>query len=711
MSQPYIYIPLSASNIRIFELQPGSREDPIRINILYEDLPPHQQKDKDSGFELSNIQQTLPEGCRVFRTPEGKFFYATYGSDEEDMAVLSYRHPVSGDHGCGEEVDVDASEDENVMGPQFEALSYVWGSMDETKGIAVTDGDVDAPERLQIGKNLHTALKELRSLNDTRRLWVDAICINQSDVHERARQVTRMGSIYGQASRVVVWLGLPDEETAEVFKTLEYVGRQVEIADEAWYFPAMDAEDKRWGDNQSDMNLSMPQQKAVARVLSRPWFQRVWTLQEILLAKPNAIVQCGGHKIQFYFLRRAIAALGGRQRFHPELLTAIENFSLLTFGDMFATAPGVLEIMRGRECKDFRDKIYGALGLMGADIASYIHPSYTFPVTSLYRIVFLIHCRLTRRLDLLVYCVVETLTGEPSWIPDWRSEGKTHLKMMPGFQAAGFSEAVFRENKPGILLVEGVECGQIVYSSPPCESSSLASRLEETRPPINSNIRYPTGETAMAGWARAVAFDMTSERFPDFGYPTLRSRQDNLLSFLESAATASLAEGDVIAPVDAASYSTFIRMDSGYNGFAAGNVMRGDKVVVFLGCWTPMVLRTKAAGQYAVVGPCFLPGLMDSEALLDKLPYPWAVEQWNTPKGLMPRYRNTLTEELRVDDPRLEPLPEEWERVEVPWTKTSPAFADWFRNKHTNEVQSHDPRMTADKLRARGVALREFELI
>ncbi|TGO08986.1 hypothetical protein BTUL_0184g00030 [Botrytis tulipae] len=43
-------------------------------------------------------------------------------------------------------------------------------------------------------------------------LWVDAICINQSDAIEQAIQVKRMGMIYSSAETVIVWIGAPRVE-------------------------------------------------------------------------------------------------------------------------------------------------------------------------------------------------------------------------------------------------------------------------------------------------------------------------------------------------------------------------------------------------------------------------------------------------------------------------------------------------------------------
>jgi hypothetical protein len=83
----------------------------------------------------------------------------------------------------------------------YEALSYVWGDENDRFPIKVEGCSVS------ITKNLYSALKYLRLENQIRILWIDALCINQSDIREREQQVAFMGLIYSRASLVVVWLG------------------------------------------------------------------------------------------------------------------------------------------------------------------------------------------------------------------------------------------------------------------------------------------------------------------------------------------------------------------------------------------------------------------------------------------------------------------------------------------------------------------------
>lgn len=51
-------------------------------------------------------------------------------------------------------------------------------------------------------------------------LWIDAICVNQSDLEERSRQVQKIGMIFGFTKRVIFWLGRPTAEAALLLETL-----------------------------------------------------------------------------------------------------------------------------------------------------------------------------------------------------------------------------------------------------------------------------------------------------------------------------------------------------------------------------------------------------------------------------------------------------------------------------------------------------------
>lgn len=66
--------------------------------------------------------------------------------------------------------------------------------------------------QLKIRKILYTALRCLRKLDVMLTLWVDALCIDQSNVRERSAQVGKMGHIFKKATSVLVWIGKPKQD-------------------------------------------------------------------------------------------------------------------------------------------------------------------------------------------------------------------------------------------------------------------------------------------------------------------------------------------------------------------------------------------------------------------------------------------------------------------------------------------------------------------
>ena len=82
----------------------------------------------------------------------------------------------------------------------YEALSYTWGPP-EPKFPIVLHG---SPH--YVGQNCFEALRRLRWTTGTRKIFVDAICINQEDKSELSSQIALMGDVYSKAHRVLAWL-------------------------------------------------------------------------------------------------------------------------------------------------------------------------------------------------------------------------------------------------------------------------------------------------------------------------------------------------------------------------------------------------------------------------------------------------------------------------------------------------------------------------
>lgn len=83
----------------------------------------------------------------------------------------------------------------------YAAMSYVWGDASDPIQIDIND------KPFLIGRNLHAGLQRLRNEGVESLLWIDAICIQQSDTDEKSWQVDQMRDVYRLAELVYIWLG------------------------------------------------------------------------------------------------------------------------------------------------------------------------------------------------------------------------------------------------------------------------------------------------------------------------------------------------------------------------------------------------------------------------------------------------------------------------------------------------------------------------
>jgi hypothetical protein len=102
---------------------------------------------------------------------------------------------------------------------KYEALSYTWGDITQKQAIHVDESGLE----LLIGRNCHDALRDLRHQSRGRSLWIDAICIIQEDLEERAQQVRNMNSIYKLSSDNIVYLGESTPESHGLFEELNAI--------------------------------------------------------------------------------------------------------------------------------------------------------------------------------------------------------------------------------------------------------------------------------------------------------------------------------------------------------------------------------------------------------------------------------------------------------------------------------------------------------
>ena len=74
--------------------------------------------------------------------------------------------------------------------PPYVALSYTWGLANRLKEIQINNC------RFMIRENLWWFLHHMRLRNQRKLFWIDALCIDQSNILERNHQVNLMRQIY-----------------------------------------------------------------------------------------------------------------------------------------------------------------------------------------------------------------------------------------------------------------------------------------------------------------------------------------------------------------------------------------------------------------------------------------------------------------------------------------------------------------------------------
>ncbi|PLB34246.1 HET-domain-containing protein [Aspergillus candidus] len=717
----YMYTPLipASYDIRLVTLLPGPLHHPLRINLTTKPLLPTPQQDSHR-LPLGELRKSLPDGWEVHETLEGRIAFHHSALDE-----VSWDHPVP----SFERALYRTSErDDSPLSPSYEALSYVWGSSDmSAEVIIVSMSDLDELQGIvRITANLDAALRHLRFEDRPRTLWIDAICINQGDLNERSEQVQRMAHIYTQAQRVVVWLGEASSDSKLALERLCHLGRQNIITKSNFGFRAPEAEHPDWWLPSFDIPFDDDTWKAISSLLDRAWFQRLWVFQEIQLASPRAVLQCGQDEGSWADLRASILCLKEKnQTFLPEVVSNLRKHFMLCLDWRGESFPLMMNSVRRRLCSDERDLVYALLGLMTPMFASLIRPNYRLPAREVYKDVFLAHVRATQRLELISYCGRGAELGSPTWVPNWvvRDQYDPNRGL-----ASGISPAVFSTPTPDILEVSGVSCGRISHVGSLAEGEA-DERVEMARTWYRECISW-LEESGFQGNADVSFRDAFASMLLEGGvgdvYPEIigvscRQWREKWVAYCEKDRKISvddvMADPEFFRCAQLIIWSRFVATAEGYIGLVPRATQPGDTIAVFLGSNTPVVLRPEGDRHFAVIGSCYVHGLMHSEGVLGRFPPGWKGIFLMDENGLdRPCYRcdesdspdGTVTTE---EDPRLGPVPPPFERVASQRTPDDPTNFVRFRNCETGEVVNYDPRLTPEALRGRGVNVETFHLV
>ncbi|KAK4498031.1 hypothetical protein PRZ48_010687 [Zasmidium cellare] len=326
-----------------------------------------------------------------------------HGSDDKDSPLT----------GSIETYDVPTNEP--LTEPRFEALSYTWGTTTSEKGLIVNG------KTLLVTENLASFLRVRRQQQQQELVfWIDAICINQQDMEEKSQQIPLMGFIYVLAFQATIWLGPSSSDSDEGMEWLDQLGRDSPYAK----MPL----------------LSSKSLRAVQGILLRPWWTRIWIIQEIVAGGFHARMHrmtllCGEQTIAWMNLVIAAARMRAYQDDQRQLFPNIDRILELdalrdsplglrlagphcVYIDRSLYSPMVmLARCRRYDSTNPRDKVYAIYNLIAETIPGLDKPDYETSVENVYTNLAVSQYK-QGDLELLRQCGSSSLQA-PSWVPDW----------------------------------------------------------------------------------------------------------------------------------------------------------------------------------------------------------------------------------------------------------------------------------------------------
>ena len=258
----------------------------------------------------------------------------------------------------------------------YEALSYVWGAEKAQTPVICGQGE------LSITLNLERALRGLRLPSLTRCLWIDALCINQADLSERARQVEYMRLVYNYAKRVIVWLGPRSPVAQSAFDRAKEL-----CAYRATLLEAHGTHSDREVHNQVELMVAeafiaaseRESAESLIQLFQNQYFERVWCIQEVVASR-YVIAKHGDLEIDMYDLLSLAKCVNLQQLHDPRVpvfppdplqfwnvIYRQKNRSYYTNAVKIENSLGkinnVLGSIRDLKATDDRDRIFAVLGI------------------------------------------------------------------------------------------------------------------------------------------------------------------------------------------------------------------------------------------------------------------------------------------------------------------------------------------------------------
>ena len=541
---------------------------------------------------------------------------------------------------------------------KYKAVSYVWGDPTLRYPIYVNG------KLLLITKSLNSLLSELENNKSSSALWIDAICINQSDDAEKTDQVQRMAKIYRKATKVLAWLGVEEDGSDFAMDFANVVGDVITLAFTHGIKDIHNSKEvlqllsalfvlERPAIKNGKIELHY-QPAALYHLFERPFWLRAWIIQEVTAAR-EIVVLCGSRRIVWDNLVNAnLVSSEYLLYFQRELEGGrIPNFSVSHAPSVMMSMVSknaeaiqkcnlksiIARVYTGSHCcikaSDPRDYVYALLG-MAADARSLgLKVDYSKSCRDVYiDLATAFICN--GDLDILSYCRYPRNRSDiPSWVPDWSSILTARMPSQLYCVAASTScipLEIQDSALPNIIKVKGayVDCikrtGTVRANTAEPFTNwyhdflKLLVRCQELNP--NIDIDGAAWRTPVMDLELPAGFNPKFQRADISHYNRFLQQfqiGEKIFDFERDMLGCDESEGRDCLPYSYCFKATasllgmsFMTVD-GQIGLGPDTMEEGDIIAIIFRVNVPFVLRPVANGYYKVIGECYVYGIMDGE--------------------------------------------------------------------------------------------------
>lgn len=558
---------------------------------------------------------------------------------------------------------------QHIGGKPYEALSYVWG--DPTPATFVKCVDETDEGELGVGASLASALIAFRLTDQTRRIWVDALCINQKDDAERQSQVRMMGAVYGNAEHVLCWLGPSNGQEDGEFSARLAIRFLRRFNDNPNDHLRAARQRLLFGDEMRDTDGELINSwLAIKELFDLEYFHRAWIIQEVGLAR-HARLFWATQDVWVDWTEVAafcnfVDANGASVVNHLQLKCWVADhihfvWATDSYGKPIHNFVEVLHWARVQRSTDPRDYVYALLSHPSATVngSLLIQPNYTITASQAYTELALNVIERTNSLQILGFVDHREEPGVlilPTWVPDWHALNLVAPLRCPTQAATetANSISVAKSEKGIILKCRGISIDTLRVMSDMIEPSELTVTTPEKelrkkipflidhiwhKTVVESGIPLTPPRELLASLSLVLTGGYLNDSDSTSGGKREQQQSDLAALVLEyerirkhehsDGVFASLSSEDkaVVQTMAArGSANQFVqdmtwtsmcrkvfRTAKGHIGLGPRIVKEGDLCVVLPGAVYPMILR-RCEAYFQLVGPALLYDFMNGEA-------------------------------------------------------------------------------------------------